>query len=109
MSAQLGEINTGSQDTQSGFRLRHSVLSFTKQNKPPHATRLSIQQTKMVETEWSGAIKQVTNTRCQFLSNIFLVSKKDGGNRPVIDPKNLNSSIPYQHFKMEGLHRPVHG
>ena len=40
----------------------------------------------------------------QFLSNLFLADKSDRGKRPVINLKNLNSFIPYQHFKMEGLH-----
>ena len=35
---------------------------------------------------------------------VFLVGKRDGGNRPVINFKKLNKLIPYQHFKMEGLH-----
>ena len=39
----------------------------------------------------------------QFLSLLFLVKKKEGRNRPVINLKDLNSNIPYQHFKMEGL------
>ena len=33
----------------------------------------------------------------------FIVKKRDGGNRPVINLKRLNCYIPYQHFKMEGL------
>ena len=40
----------------------------------------------------------------QFLSNILLVKKKDGGDRPCINLKALNKLIPYKHFKMEGLH-----
>ena len=39
-----------------------------------------------------------------FLSNIFLANKSDEGKSPVINLKNVNSFIPYQHFKMEWLH-----
>ena len=40
----------------------------------------------------------------EFLSNLFLISKKDGGHRPVINVRFFNSFIPYQHFIMEGMH-----
>lgn len=43
------------------------------------------------------------NTPGEFISNLFLVEKKDGGQRPVINLKNLNNHVPYKHFKMEGL------
>ena len=50
------------------------------------------------------AIKQVNHSTDQFLSNILLLKKKDGGNRRCVNLKALNSFVPYQHFKMEGLH-----
>ena len=48
---------------------------------------------------------QTSHLQEEFLSNVFLVGKKGGGNRPVINLKHLNQIIPYQHFKMEGLFR----
>ena len=51
-----------------------------------------------------GAVQKAKEMKGQFLSNLFLVSRKGGGNRPVINLKNLNSIISYKHFKMEGLH-----
>ena len=35
---------------------------------------------------------------------LFLVPKKDGGQRPVINLKSLNSFVDAPHFKMEGIH-----
>ena len=38
----------------------------------------------------------------QFVSRLFLVAKKDGNFRPVVNLKPLNSFVMKQHFKMEG-------
>ena len=49
----------------------------------------------------------VEHRRGEFLSNIFLVPKKEGlnavGQRPVINLKELNMFLACNHFKMEGL------
>ena len=39
-----------------------------------------------------------------FYSNIFLVPKKSGGQRLVINLKALNQFVHPEHFKMEGIH-----
>ena len=51
-----------------------------------------------------GAISMVQPVDRQFVSPLFLVPKKDGSQRPVINLKKLNQFVEYQHFKMEGLH-----
>ena len=50
------------------------------------------------------AIREAIHCKDQFVSHLFLVPQKDGGQRPVVKPKELNTFIPYKHFKMEGLH-----
>ena len=50
-----------------------------------------------------GAVTRVCPCISQFLSPIFLVPKKDGSYRPVINPRPLNRHIEQVHFKMESL------
>ena len=50
-----------------------------------------------------GAVRDVQPCKGQFLSPFFVVPKKDGGNRPVINLERLNQNTEYQHFKMEGI------
>ena len=50
-----------------------------------------------------GAIVKVRERRGQILSSIFVVPKKDGSFRPVINLKHLNIYILYTHSKMESL------
>ena len=51
-----------------------------------------------------GAIRGAIHCKDQFVSQLFLVSKKDGGQRPAINLKDLNIFTPCKHFKMERLH-----
>src|SRR2546423_1414274 len=48
-------------------------------------------------------IQQMDPIEPCFVSNLFLILKKSGDLRPVIDLRNLNQYIQYAHFKMEGI------
>ena len=90
-----------------GYEIPFVSLPF--QEKIPNLTKMSKEQFSLVEQEVlemleKGAIQKVVPKQGQFVSNLFLVVKKDGGNRPVLNLKNFNKFIPYEHFKMEGLH-----
>ena len=82
-------------------------LSKPFQGKPPHQIHFSSDQKSLVHLELQammqkGAISPTSHSLDQFVSNIFLVPKKDGdrvvGQRPVINLKDLNHFIPCEHF-----------
>ena len=89
-----------------GFKIPFSQTPF--QFGPPRLARVNQEErlqinSKIKEELKKGAIPKVKSEPGKFLSNLFLVNK-DGGYQPVINLKFLNSFIPYQRFKMEGMH-----
>jgi len=52
-----------------------------------------------------SALQEIPNPQSQesFYSTLFLVAKKGGQMRPVINLKRLNEWVKPQHFKMEGI------
>ena len=50
------------------------------------------------------SISKVCHSKEEFLSSLFLISKKDWGNQTVIDLKHLHRFIPYKDVKMESSH-----
>ena len=53
--------------------------------------------------EQNGAVQKIPFTRDGFYSRLFLVPKKGGSMRPVIDLSSLNKFIVNEHFQMENL------
>ena len=51
-----------------------------------------------------NAISRVYKEQEGFQSQLFVVRKKDGGQRPIINLKKLNSFVQTEHFKMKGIH-----
>ena len=90
-------------DIVQGFQIQFQ--SFPVQKTLP---RSSLQNCKLVNEEietllHKGAIKRVPFDDQAFYHRMFLVSKKGGGQRPVLDLSPLNKFIPTEHFKMENL------
>ena len=94
-------------NTIGGYQI--NFLSEFHQRALPHTPQYSAEQRQLIVVEvkellGKGAIKEVHNSRGGFWSNLFLVAKKDGGQRPVINLNVLNSFVQTEHFKMEGIH-----
>ena len=94
-------------ETVRGYCIEFVVEPY--QNKQPHPPVYPLDQTQLISTELGellqkGAIVEILNPQGGFYSVLFLVLKKDGGQRPVINLKALNQFVQAQHFKMEGIH-----
>lgn len=78
------------------------------QTRPPTPHKFNEKESKEItvciqKLLVSGAIENTVFTQDQFISNIFVVPKSDGGSRLVINLKDLNTFITAPHFKMEDI------
>ena len=74
------------------------------QPKTPERDRVLLQE-EITSMLGKGAIVELPEEETQkgFYSTMFLVPKKDGKMRPVINMKKLNQFVHTHHFKMEGI------
>lgn len=94
-------------NTVRGYQIEFVSLPVGNLNSNP--LHFNYQDQRLIEKEvldlsQKGAIVEVPWDSLVLLSNIFLVKKKSAGFRPVINVKNLNKFVKFQHFKMEGIH-----
>ena len=93
-------------ETVSGYYLEFNTLpvQLVLPRPPPFSER----EKQLIDEEITklltkGAIRKVTSCPYEFISNIFLVPKKTGDLRPVINLKPLNQFVQRIHFKMENI------
>ena len=71
--------------------------SFPIGNKSRTSELLEI-EVKDIMKKW--VIRQVNRVKRGLLSSLFIAKRKDWMQRPVINLRDLNPLIPYNHFKM---------
>jgi len=93
-------------ETIGGYHLEfESVpIQFSLPKTPPFSkTEVDLIDSEIDKLLQKGAITQVARKNEEFISNIFLVPKKTGDMRPVINLKPLNQFVQKIHFKMENI------
>ena len=70
---------------------------------PFNQAEIQLIDTEVEELLLKRAVTRVAPCKEEFISNIFLVPKKTGDMRPVINLKPLNQYIQNIHFKMENI------
>ena len=93
--------------TITGYHLE--LIQVPQQAKPAPSIHCSVEEQgkftqEVKELLDKGAIVGAQMSQESFVSQIFLVEKKEGGQRKVVNLKGLNSFIKMEHFKMKGLH-----
>ena len=56
----------------------------------------------------NGIVINIAHEEGEFISPIFLRSKPDGTNRVILNLKNLNQPLEYNHLKRETIHSVAH-
>lgn len=84
-----------------GYKIEFSMMPYQHNPRitpiPKNMTKLTLIQEEI------DSIIPVLETPKEFISTIFLVPKKSGGMRPIINLKPLNNFVGTIHFKMETL------
>ena len=93
--------------TVSGYHLEFETTPH--QVSLPKFPKFSERETVLIESEISnlvskGAVTELSPCDNEFISTVFLVTKKTGDFRPVINLKPLNQFVEKIHFKMENIH-----
>lgn len=94
--------------TISGYEIEFNNVPFQHKYSIPKLQSFNEHEIVLIDSEVNdllkkGAIAPTLEEKGQFISNIFLVKKKNNKYRPVINLKKLNEFIEYHHFKQETL------
>ena len=83
------------------FKVKPGITSAPK--IPYSEQKIKIINTEIKELIAKGVIMECERDKGGFISTIFTRHKKDGSFRAVLNLKDLNHYVNYQHFKMESM------
>ena len=91
-------------ETVQGYHIKFDSIPF--QSQFPKEIQFQEEERKIVDIEIAelvrkGAIVESSSERGQYISNIFVVPKPNGKFRPIINLKQFNKFVHYEHFKQE--------
>ena len=90
-----------------GYKIEFSMMPYQHSPRetpvPKNSVKLNLIQEEIDSLLQKQAIIPVQEMPREFISTIFLVPKKSGGMRPIINLKPLNNFVETIHFKMETL------
>lgn len=72
-------------------------------NIPLSESEMLIIDQKLIEMLHAGVITKAIHCRLEFISNIFVRPKQNGGYRLILNLSKINKFVEYNHFKMETL------
>ena len=99
-------------NTIKGLKLEFYEDVIPNQNKLPHLIQMNEEEKEFMNSKIpqmieNGTIREVTSQRekkgRQWISNVFLRPKKEGGFRMILNLKPLNQKLKYQKFKMNTI------
>ena len=92
--------------TARGYRLE--LVRQPPSTPLPRQPQLSVAQQEILDQEVHNLLQKRAIEECHdqggFYSSLFIIPKKDGGWRTIINLKRLNRYLRIQHFKMESVY-----
>ncbi len=88
--------------------VKFDFLSQPRQNSAPPQIKMSSEMVAVCDQEvrdliLKKAVREIVDGSEGFVCSLFVIPKKTGGFRPIVNLKPLNKFIKYEHFKMENL------
>lgn len=91
--------------------VKGQLIEFTStpyQDRVPTQKKFSAEESTIIQSEINKLLQKevivpARNEPGQFISTIFLRPKPDGTHRMILNLKQLNKSVEYEHFKMDTL------